>query len=633
MSAEKEHHRAIVDSLSSLVWRTDSSGRHEYVGSAWLSFTGRTLEEVLEKGWLASVHPDDACACRVLLKEQLTRRESFDFEYRLRRHDGVYRHIVDRGIPYQDARDQFAGFVGFGVESADLYEQPEVEEFRVDDFFEMSLDHLCVASNDGYFKRLNQSWTRTLGWTTEELMARPSQEFVHPDDRDVTMAGRVLLHSGRELGELVNRYLCQDGSYRWFQWRSVLDHSRGLVYAAARDITEERQATENLRESKLAREQLERQLIVADRMGSLGTLVAGIAHEVNNPLTAVLANTSLMIESLEKLRPTLRQEDANEFLEQAADVQLGAEQIRKIVSGLKTFSQPESEQQAIVDVRTLLELSIDITNNEIRHRSRLSREFGEIPAVYVDESKLGWVFISILMNAAQALPEGHSEENEIRVSTSTDSRGRAVIEFRDTGPGISKDVMKRIFDPFFTTKPIGTGTGLGLSICHSIVTHMGGALLASSEVGKGASFKVVLPAATRTSESIASAEVPLERPRKRGTILIVDDEPSVGRALGRILRRYETTICTRAKQALELIRSGANYDVILSDLMMPEMSGMEFYEKLEQHDPELAARVIFISGGAFSPQASVFLERSTNTLVDKPFKPRALIELVERALI
>ena len=494
-------------------------------------------------------------------------------------------------------------------------------------FFELSLDHLCVAGLDGYFKRVNPSWTRTLGWTADELLSRPSIEFVHPDDRVSTLAGRQRLQTASAMGPLINRYRCKDGSFRWFEWRSIAHLERGLVYAAARDVTEQKLAEERLVEAAEREEKLERQLIFADRMASVGSLAGGVAHEINNPLAVLMGNVSMILEELDRAP-----QGDSELREMAIDAQEAAERIRKIVRGLKTFSNADQERRGVIELLPVLELAIAMTANELRHRARLVKEYGSTPLVDANEARLGQVFINLLVNAGQAVGEGHSDTNEIRVVTTTDVDGRAVVEIRDTGAGIPEALMSRIFDPFFTTKDVGVGTGLGLSICHTIVTGMGGEISAESEPGRGATFRVVMPAAARTATDLASSTSSAHRATGSAAILVVDDEPSVGAALGRVLRGHEVTVVTGAKKALELLEAGRIFDVILSDLMMPGMSGMDFYDELTARFPDAARRVIFVSGGAFTPAAKAFLERVTNARIDKPFDPRALRALVQRQI-
>jgi PAS domain S-box-containing protein len=368
-------------------------------------------------------------------------------------------------------------------------------DMSVEDFFELSLDNACIAGFDGYFKRVNPSWTRTLGWTEQELLARPSIDFVHPDDKEMTLAGRSRLRDGGALGHLVNRYLCKDGTYRWFEWRSVAELNRGLVFASARDITEQKLAEMQLREAQAGREQLEQQLILASRMASVGTLAAGVAHEINNPLAQLSGNLAMLLEDIEALRGPPTPEHVRELKDLALEAQAGAERIRKIVQGMQTFSRAEDERRAVVELGPLLEVSIGMVFNEIRHRARLIRELGATPPVEADEARLGQVFINLLLNAAQAVRESDQAKNEIRIVTSTDAEGRAVIEFHDNGVGVPADIADRIFEPFFTTKPVSVGSGLGLSICRNVVAGLGGQIGVSSKHGAGATFRVVLPPA------------------------------------------------------------------------------------------------------------------------------------------
>ena len=492
-----------------------------------------------------------------------------------------------------------------------------------DDFFEMSLDNLCVAGFDGYFKRVNASWTRTLGWTAKELLARPIIDLVHPDDRHPTLAGRQQLHTGSAMGPLTNRYLCKDGSYRWFEWRSVAHPDRGLVYAAARDVTEQKRSEELLRQAALREDELQRELAFVDRMSSLGTLAAGVAHEINTPLAAVAANIALLIEQLE---PAAARSD---ILAMAADVRDGAERIRKIVGGLKTFARADVERRAVIELRPLLQLAIDLTSNTIRHRARLVTDFGDVPRIDADEGRISQVFINLLTNAAQAIPEGDSATHEIRITTATDAEGRAVVEIRDTGVGIPPALMGRIFDPFFSTKGVGVGTGLGLSICHAIVTGIGGDIRATSELGRGTTFRIVIPAGVRPlREAAVSTKPPAEA--EACDVLVVDDEPAIGAAVRRVLRKHHVTVVTAARSALELLEAGQRFDVIFSDLMMPEMSGMDFFNALEARFPAFAKRVVFVSGGAFTDSAQAFLRRVPNKRLDKPFDPEKLRALVRR---
>jgi two-component system cell cycle sensor histidine kinase/response regulator CckA len=508
--------------------------------------------------------------------------------------------------------------------------KPRAAPPAASDFFEMSLDHLCIVGFDGYFMRVNPSWTRTLGWTAEELLAMPSIDLVHPDDRAKTIAGRRQLHQGAPLEQLRNRYLCKDGSYRWFEWRSIASLDDSVVYAAARDITDQIVAEESLRDAKEQQEKLRLQLLFADRMASVGTLAAGSAHEINGPLVSVTANIAMILEELRTMGETVSGDQIAELTRMANEVRTGAEKIRRIVRGLKTFSRAAEDRPTIIEVKQAIELAISLTANEIGQHARLITDYGPTPTIHADDARFSQVLINLLVNAAQAIPEGHSTSHEIRIVTSTDADGRAVIEVRDTGPGIHPSILNRIFDPFFTTKPIGVGTGLGLSICHNIVTAMGGQLSVASELGHGTTFRIVLPAAKAERAQTAPLSVIAPDASMRGTVLVVDDDPMVGGVLRRVLKQHDVTVTTRAKEALELLEEGRRFDVILSDLMMPEMSGMELHDRMIELYPEAAERVVFISGGAFTAGANTFLERVANIRIEKPFDAQTVRAIVQR---
>jgi two-component system, cell cycle sensor histidine kinase and response regulator CckA len=387
--------------------------------------------------------------------------------------------------------------------------------------------------------------------------------------------------------------------------------------------------------------ELQARLAQADRLTSLGTLAAGVAHEINNPLAYVLLNIGYVSEELSKIlvdeadatgkRPRKRIDEVLLALEHARN---GAERIRDIVRNLKTFSRPEDDACAPLNVIQVLDSTIAMIKNEIRHRTRLVREFEPAPDVIANEARLGQVFLNVLLNAVQALPEGRCEANEIRVVVKPGEQDRVLIEVHDNGVGIEPQVRGRIFEPFFTTKPVGIGTGLGLAICHGIVTSLGGSLTVQSEVGKGSVFRIELPAAA-TGQATAALTRSVNPPAVRttsksgGRVLVVDDEPVVCGALERLLSNEgEVVAVTSGREALARIQSGENFDVILCDLMMPDMDGQSVYEAFLRTAPKQAERIIFVTGGAFTMRAHDFLARVQNTRLSKPFNVDFLLEIV-----
>ncbi len=410
--------------------------------------------------------------------------------------------------------------------------------------------------------------------------------------------------------------------------RQLRQSERHLQERVAQHTSEMASINEDLRlrieELQTTRERLAH----AEKMAAVGTLAAGVGHEINNPLAFIISNLHFAAEEVHDAA-----EQAGGSMSWAGEVEQalrealdGADRVRRIVQDLKAFSRAQPQQPQRVDVHRVLELALSISDAEVRHRARVVKEYEHGLEVLGDETRLGQVFLNLLVNAAQALPEGRSESNEIRVTTHRNTQGQAVVTVSDTGTGISPEVLPRIFEPFFTTKPVGMGTGLGLSICHSYVQAMGGDIRARSELGRGTTFEVVLPLAPElprvgTPSRPALASVPAARER----LMLIDDEPLVTAAVSRVLEpEHQVETFTSAREALERLRAGERYTLILCDLMMPEMTGMELHAILRREAPELAENMVFFTGGAFTEAARAFLEATHLPWVEKPFEPEAL---------
>jgi CheY-like chemotaxis protein len=295
----------------------------------------------------------------------------------------------------------------------------------------------------------------------------------------------------------------------------------------------------------------------------------------------------------------------------------GCTSVRKIVQDMRRFARAENGPRTLVDLPDVLNAAARMTANAIRHHARLRFAYGVTPFVEAVEGQLIQVFTNLLVNAYHAVGEGKSSEHEVRIVTFTDEGGRAVVEVHDTGCGIPRENQAGIFDAFFTTKSV-EGTGLGLSICHRIVTGLGGRITVESEVGRGSIFRVILPPAGRPREEPESPAVEGRSPR-RGRVLVVDDELAVGAAMDRVLRReHDVVVEVDARDALARLAK-EDYDVIFCDLMMPAMSGIDFYETLARSNPTAARRVVFMTGGAFTARARSFLDSVANVSIAKPF--------------
>ncbi|MBM4376004.1 MAG: response regulator [Deltaproteobacteria bacterium] len=407
-----------------------------------------------------------------------------------------------------------------------------------------------------------------------------------------------------------------DGSVIHVELTESPSASDGEIHSVLRDVHERRE--------------FEGRVHMIDRMVSIGTLAAGVAHEVNTPLAYVLSNLEFGLDELmNKTRMSV--DELRELREALLEAYDGASRMRDIVRDLRTFSRADDVTNGPVDVLRVLESSINMTGQEIRQRAKLYKHLESVPSVVSSESRLGQVFMNLLLNAAQAVPSGAPEAHSVTVTTRRSPENEAVVEVSDTGYGIAPEVMERIFEPFFTTKPSGTGTGLGLSICRSIVEGAGGRISVDSTPGAGTTFRVVLPGVARAARQ--SRRPSFTPPVERARVLAVDDDAFVGRAIARVLRGHDVVTVESGADALErLLAPGEHFDLILCDLMMPGMTGRELYEVLEEREPDCLEGLVFMSGGTFTPEVREFAERKDVRVIDKPFDGGALRALVQHAL-
>jgi len=480
-----------------------------------------------------------------------------------------------------------------------------------------NIPQMIMVQRGSTYVFVNRSGLNTLGYESiDELAGVPVLDLIHPDDRQI-VAGHMssIDQSGTLEGRVEVRFLRRDGDNATVEItlvREMLFDGKPAVLLAGTDVTEQKK--------------LRQRLLLADRLASVGTLAAGVAHEINNPLAYVLGNLNYVAERVERLTCLDDDEEDDELREAVTEAVQGANRVREIVQGMKIFSRADQDSTDEVDLASVLDSAISIANNEIRHRARLVKDYDNVPLILGNAGRLGQVFVNLLVNAAQAIADGAADLNEVRVGLKTVG-GMVNITVRDTGEGMPPEVQRRIFDPFFTTKPIGVGSGLGLAICHGIIASHGGEIQVESQAGKGTTFTVRLPIRECTKATEPQAETPaLSTPTAR-RVLVVDDDPLVGKSLRRTLGAHDVDLVTNGKQAIEHLEQ-RRYEVIISDLMMPEMTGMEFHQVVAARWPEHAASMVFLTGGAFSAAAIAFLERVPNRKLEKPFDANALRALV-----
>ncbi|HEX2736300.1 MAG TPA: PAS domain S-box protein [Polyangiaceae bacterium] len=622
-------YRAISELASDFVYalRVDSNTKLniEWVKGSFQRLTGYSEQEVEESGgWLNLLHPDDR-AKRLALPLLAPTSQPTTFEYRILTKTGEERWFRDYACPEMDASGQriiriFGAVKDVTVEKnaqeslheakKRLEEQAGFNEARFRAVLDQAGEAIyMIDPMDGSFIDVNETACRMLGYSRNALLQMTVKdveagepEWLRPEQVKALRI-RSLSHESFhrrsdghtfpvEIAVSIRRY---DG--------------RDYLLASAREITE--------------RKQMEVQLAQADRLASVGVLAAGVAHEVNNPLVYILNNVSYALAELPAEYPELR--DA------LREARSGAERVRDIVQDLKTFARSE-ERVGPIDVRRVLETAIRLASNEIRFRATLDLAYDDnIPTVRASD-RLGQVFLNLLMNAAHSIQEGRPAQNTIRCNV-RHVAGRVAVSVSDTGSGIASDTLGKIFDPFFTTKPIGTGTGLGLSICRNITKSFGGDIEVESEIGRGSTFTVWLPAMVDPSarEARQSSTPPPQNARSM-RVLVVDDDPFVARAVSRLLRnQHSVVVASGGAEALNHMAK-ESFDAIFCDVMMPTMTGMDLLGEVRRRYPDMAERFVFITGGAFTPEARAFLEQSDTVWLQKPFSPKDLIAALDQAV-
>jgi PAS domain S-box-containing protein len=365
---------------------------------------------------------------------------------------------------------------------------------------------VLVLDREGRVVRFNEACQRSSGYTREEARGRRFWElFLLPDEVDEVKRIFSSLRAGEFPNTHENHWLTRSGEQRVVNWSNTALTDPGgeveYVIATGIDVTERRRAEAEVERANLELREKQMQLVQSEKMASLGMLVAGIAHEINTPIGAVNSMHNTLVRSTQKLKLLLEKDfpelfannrrlktilkaidDANQVIES------GSSRVTTIVRRLKSFARLDEAELKTVDIHEGLEDTLTIIHHELKHKVKVVKRYGELPAVPCYPGPLNQVFLNLFINANQAI----ADTGEVTVTTSADE-ANLYIEIRDSGNGIPPEVVKRIFDPGFTTKGVGVGTGLGLSICYQIMQDHHGEIRVESEEGQGSAFTVVLP--------------------------------------------------------------------------------------------------------------------------------------------
>jgi len=568
------------------------------------------------------VHPADRHRWQAMLDRGEAVRE---FEVEMRRQDGT---TIWASLNFQAVRESRTGAVRYDGAAEDITErkralaelQRSEEQFR--SLIENVSDVIAVLGPDGRLRYVSAAAQRVLGYASVALVGRILFDFVHPED--IARLRALFAVAARELGQTTpfeTRFRHRDGSWRILEGfaRTVgRSGSRIELIVNARDLTERRQAEEQIR---LQREALAQR----DKIASLGYLLAGVAHELNNPLAVVMGRAALL---RERIGSGAGAQDLQRVVE-------AADRCARIVKNfLDLARQRPSERQSVNlnqvarDAVELLAYGLRVDTIEVDLRLD-----PELPLLWADGHQLHQVVVNLVSNAHQAMRD-HGQPRVLTVTTGMAAGGgRAWIAVADTGPGMSPEVRERIFEPFFTTKPEGQGTGLGLSLCQGIVESHEGRIQVESEPGRGTTFTIELP-----------ADLPIERTQTPGQpkpgdtvgprrILVIDDELDIASLLVEILSAEGHQVDSAENGAVALtMLDEREYDLILCDLRMPTLDGPGLYRELRQRRPELLGRLVFITGDALSVSMADFLIDSGRPRLSKPFSVPEIRDIVARAL-
>lgn len=419
---------------------------------------------------------------------------------------------------------------------------------------------------------------------------------------------------------------------------SVMMTARGTIYpllGKAGNVV----AIEGLFMDVSAEHAARTRLIQADRLTTLGTLAAGVAHEINNPAAFILLGLDMMGRLLEASGALVDTDASREMRDLLTELRDSTRRIVDIVRDLRMFARaPGGTRRMAVDVNRTVESALTLTRGQVVERAEVVRDLGDVPNVLIDEGRLGQVLVNLLVNAAQAIPRGTLGEAKVYVTTRSNDGRTVEIEIRDTGEGIPPEIQERIWDPFFTTKDPGAGTGLGLSISREIIERSGGRLYVESPVPGsnppgGSRFIIELPASSAALSSFPP--VPSWPPRSIGgpaKVLVVEDEASLARALAtEIGRVHDVQLVANATEALDAL-AAKPFDVILCDVRMPGMSGEALFELVRQDRPQVAVRFVFMTGVGFGADFERFLTESGRPILEKPFSVEDALSIIRKVV-
>jgi len=521
-----------------------------------------------------------------------------------------------------------ADYAAIAIENAGLYEQVKGSEERYRDLFANAYDLIFTLDRQLRIWSMNKVGAALSGYSEDELRGRALREICVAETWAQAEEHFADLLIGRDIQPFELQFRRHDDETVFLEVsaRLVQDNlATGEIHCIARNLTERRR--------------LEEQLVHAEKLSAIGQLVAGVAHELNNPLTSISGYTQLL------LRDTALNDGVRDDLKH---INVQAERAARIVQNLLVFAREHKPERLLINLNEVVRNTLSLRAYQLRvDNIAISLDFEpDLPMTVADPFQLQQVILNLINNAHQAITErGGPGTIKLRTSIRTYETNEGIttrpdtllLSVSDTGVGIQQRDINRIFDPFYTTKPVGQGTGLGLSICYGIIQEHGGRIWAESDVGSGTTVLVELPLLQEHADDKPSPPsdgvLSPPEPQTSCRVLIVDDEEPVGNLLARLLRDlgHQPIVVTSGDDALQAI-AGSVFDLVLSDVKMPGMSGFDLHQSIKQLDPELASRLIFVTGDTLSAATQARIAQSGNPYISKPFTIERLEGLVRTLL-
>ena len=486
------------------------------------------------------------------------------------------------------------------------------EQYRT--MFNASIDGLALWSRDGAIVDINPALWKMYGYSDEEFLARDPEKPIRQEPRPAL--DRIMPSVSR--GEAFHTELTdrrKDGSSLELEVHGIPMEYRAQPHmlTISRDITEKKRASEELVRQ---REMLHQR----EKLAALGSLLAGVAHELNNPLSVVVARAAM-----------LEERDDPVTREAASKIRAAAERCARIVRTFLAMARQQQPQRVPVTLSEVVSAALDLTGYSLKTSGvEVTLDLAvDVPPVLADADQLHQVFMNLIINAQQALQD-QSPPRKLRLASRFDSGANVIrVTVADNGPGIPEAVRKRIFEPYFTTKPIGSGTGVGLAVCLGIVEAHGGTIAVES--GPGTVFTIVLPAADPNGADAEESKPVASGPAKRSA-LVVDDELEVRDTLAEILVSAGHRVVAAASGREALARMGEQrFDVILTDIRMPDLDGRALYREIERRWPERAAQVVFVTGDTLTSTLRAFADETGRPVIEKPFLPGEVLRVINEA--